>query len=104
MKVQMRHGLPSFFPGVDHGPISGSRDSLLSRQRHRQHHHLPESLPVAEIVQRINVLLRNYEHVDGRLGRAIAECKTIAGACDDVSGNLSANDPAENALLSHLEN
>jgi len=101
MKMQVGHALPALFSRVDHSPVSGRCDSLLPRERDRQHRQLAGNFPVGEIIQRRDVFFRNDQNVHRGLRSEIANGEAVAGVRHYLGWNLAVNDPAEDALLIH---
>lgn len=98
----MEHRLQSVRAGVEHSAIAGSEALLLGDVTSK----LEEESEFlgCRFGQRNGiglVSLGNHENVRGRYGRDVAESQRVVTLGDDVSGDLAADDLAEQAVVRH---
>lgn len=98
--MDVEDGLPCIAVAVPDKPITLLRVADLLRILRRRDDQVADSLRVCsgKIVQGIDVLDRNEEHVHRRFGANVLETDAVLIAVDDLSWHSTVANPAEDAL------
>src|SRR5688572_22282371 len=98
--MDMEYRLPGLAIGVEYGPESFGRQAAFRGDYRRPAHHLAHERIVSglKIVQRLDVPLRDDEHVGWRLRVDVVEGQHAVVLVDDRCRNLASDQLAEEAI------
>ena len=98
--MNMKNRLPCFPIAVEDRAVAAVSDAMLRRERRRTPHHRSHQgvIDDAEVVQRLDVLSRNDQHVHGRLRIDVFERNKTLVLVDERARDLPGNDSTEKAI------
>jgi hypothetical protein len=101
VEVKVENGLAGPGTRVDHSPEAVSFQSPLPRQLRRHHEETPQERGIvgSGVIQGFQVLAWDNEYMDGRLRMGILKRHDFIILKDNLGGQASPDDAAENALV-----
>ncbi len=105
VQVNMKHRLPAPLTNIHNRPPTLLRHTLTVGQVRRRRHQLAEQCRVTglKLVESSDVLSRNDQDVNRRLGRDVPEGQDVVILVDHIGWDLSGGDAAEEAWIGHVE-